>query len=161
MAEVVVVLGSARKESDTEEAVRKLCPYSKYEIVDLREFNISHYEYDHILNKNDEFLKVVTKLTESNVIVFATPVYWYAMSGRLKVFLDRFTELLSTYKTMGKGLAGKKTMLIVCGSDEKLPDGFEVPFERTSHYFGMEFLGTRYLCTKMPSGNTRFETFPV
>lgn len=45
-------------------------------------------------------------------IVFATPVYWYAMSGRMKIFFDRFTDLLYTHKSIGKNLKGKK--LFIC-----------------------------------------------
>ena len=35
-------------------------------------------------------------------IIFVTPVYWYAMSGRMKVFFDRWTDLLKIDKDTGR-----------------------------------------------------------
>lgn len=61
------------------------------------------------------------------------------MSFRLKNFFDRLSDLLSTYKPIGKALKGKRTILISTGSDAQLPEGFEVPFRLTSDYFGMIF----------------------
>lgn len=67
------------------------------------------------------------------------------MSGTLKVFFDRLTELLSTHKPIGKSLKGKKTYLISTGTDPVLPVGFEIPFKMTSEYFEMTFENTYYL----------------
>lgn len=39
--------------------------------------------------KNDKMNEIGEKLTKADVIVFATPVYFYSMSGQLKVFIDR------------------------------------------------------------------------
>jgi multimeric flavodoxin WrbA len=77
---------------------------------------------------------------DAETIIFATPVYWYAMSGLMKVFFDRFTELLSTHKPLGKALKGKKIYLISTGSESELPPGFETPFKLTSEYFEMNYI---------------------
>lgn len=39
-----------------------------------------------------------TKLLNANVIVFATPVYFYSMSGQLKVFIDRLVPVYEKIK---------------------------------------------------------------
>jgi multimeric flavodoxin WrbA len=141
----IVILASARGDSNTLKAVRKLCPFSDYVLIDLREKRIGHYEYNHQTNVGDDFLEIAITMKEADNIVFATPVYWYAMSGLMKVFFDRLTELLSNHKTIGEALNGKKTYLISTGSDPILPDGFEVPFRSTSKYFDMEFQKSFYL----------------
>ena len=38
------------------------------------------------------------KLLNSDVIVFATPVYFYSMSGQLKVFIDRLVPIYEKIK---------------------------------------------------------------
>ncbi|MCP4458779.1 MAG: NAD(P)H-dependent oxidoreductase [Cytophagales bacterium] len=38
----------------------------------------------------------------------ATPVYWYSMSGIMKVFLDRIYDVLTIEKELGRKLHGKK-----------------------------------------------------
>lgn len=141
---VLVIMGSARKESNTHKAVKELCPFKDYEVINLFEKEICPFYYDSEKLKGDDFLPIMKKVQGAEIIVFATPVYWYAMSGIMKNFFDRFTQLLSDYKAIGKSLKGKKTYLIAQGASSELPDGFEVPFRETSKYLGMEFQGTRY-----------------
>ena len=144
----LVILASARGESNTLKAIQKLCPVSDYELIDLRSKRIELYDYEHSNNAGDDFLGIVQKMAQSDVIVFATPVYWYSMSGLMKVFLDRFTELLSTHRLIGKALKGKAAYLISTGSDSELPPGFESPFKLTSDYFEMKYIGAFYLPLK-------------
>lgn len=33
-------------------------------------------------------------MIEADLVVFATPVYWYAMKGPMKDFLDRFSKFV-------------------------------------------------------------------
>lgn len=174
----IVILGTARKDSNTENAIRKLCPFKDYELIDLQDFEIGHYEYNSSWdakknnseavvncendsnkaqnnernssrNDHDDFIKIALKMAEADHIVFATPVYWYTMSARLKIFFDRLTDLLYNHKELGKSLKGKKTYLIASGSDPNLPEGFEVPFRNTSEYFHMTFEKSFYLSTKI------------
>ena len=83
-------------------------------------------------------------MRKADHIVFATPVYWYAMSAPLKFFFDRLTDLTENLKPIGKALAGKSVWLIATGTDPELPDGFEVPFCRTAEYFDMRYRGVVY-----------------
>jgi multimeric flavodoxin WrbA len=141
---VLVILGSSRKNSDTLAAVKKLCPFKEYELIELYDYKIEHYDYDAAKMCQDDFIPIAKKLTKAEILIFATPVYWYSMSGQMKVFLDRLTELLYEYKPLGKALKGKKTYLIASGGRPDFPEGFEVPFKLTSEYFDMEYVGSFY-----------------
>lgn len=145
---VLVILGSSREDSNTLKAVKTLCPFKSYELLDLQNFNLNHYDYDHGANASDDFKTIASQLDLAQVIIFATPVYWYTMSSRMKVLFDRFTELLSTYKEIGKRMKGKQCYVISCGSEPVLPEGFEMPFKLTANYFEMEYRGAFYLTTK-------------
>lgn len=120
----------------------------KCEIIDLLDFRIEHYVYDCAHRGQDNFFQIVQKMIDSDEIVFATPVYWYAMSGYLKVFFDRMTELITTNKILGRRLEGKSVRLLACGTDAELPLGFETPFRLTAEYFNMDFISTDYYRTK-------------
>jgi len=143
---VLVINGSARHDSNTLLAVKKLSPFSEYDIVSLHEYNLQYYAYDQ--DPCEDFLKIVQKMIEANEIIFATPVYWYAMSGRMKNFFDMFTKLITVHKDLGRNLKDKNVYLIAQGSDEEIPNGFSVPFERTSSYFEMSFISCHYLSVK-------------
>jgi hypothetical protein len=76
------------------------------------------------------------------------------MSSPLKIFIDRFSDLITTHRDIGRGLRGRKTYLLATGTDNALPPGFEKPFELTSKYFDMEFRGSLYLPFECEEGIT-------
>lgn len=141
MARALVILGSAREGSNTLKAVQELCPFQNYELIDLRKHTIHPYRYDSENIPPDDFLMIVDNMLQADVIVFATPVYWYAMSGIMKAFFDRFSQLLREYKTRGRALKGKEVYLIATSSEPTLSEGFEVPFRRTAEYLDMNYKG--------------------
>lgn len=143
---VLIILGTARSESNTLKALHADLPFKDFELVELNNIHLESYTYGE--PAKDDFLKIVEKMTHADVIVFATPVYWYSMSGILKVFFDRLTELISTSKKLGRLLAHKQVYLFATGTDDELPEGFEVPFKKTSDYFDMKYERAFYTCTK-------------
>lgn len=44
----------------------------------------------------DDVAEIIDKVKNAEVIVFATPIYYYEMSGQMKTFLDRLNPLYST-----------------------------------------------------------------
>jgi multimeric flavodoxin WrbA len=116
------------------------------ELISLSAHHIGGYDYSHG-NDDDEFRAVVERMLVHDRLVFATPVYWYAMSAPLKIFFDRLTDLLETAKPSGRALKGKQVCMIATGVEPDLPEGFEVPFRRTADYFGMAYRGCAYLYT--------------
>lgn len=140
----LVILGSARKESDTRRFAEALFQGHEFRPLDLLDYKIAPYSYAHDYPVDDDFIKLSEILLQHRLIVFATPVYWYAMSGLMKDFFDRLTDLITIRKESGRQLRGKKTSLLVVGSDDELPHGFTVPFASTSRYLGMELIATAY-----------------
>jgi multimeric flavodoxin WrbA len=59
---------------------------------------------------NDHMKELYEKLSESDVMVLATPVYWWGPSAQMKLFIDRWYAFkASNYKQ----LLGKKVVLIL------------------------------------------------
>ena len=143
---VLKILGTALDGSHTKQLLESSDLLgAKTKIINLSELAISNYLYDSSQYRADDFLKTARQMTEADVIVFATPVYWYSMAGVMKTFFDRFSDLLSgEHKSLGDSLYGKKMKLVATGYDETLPLGFEVPFAATAIYFGMDYLGANY-----------------
>lgn len=142
----LVIMGSSRSNGDTARMVREVIGKHKIEVVDLLKYNISIYDYEH-KNSGDDFAGIAKKITKSDVIIFATPVYWYAMSAPLKIFFDRFTDLITIRKDLGRAFKGRKCYLLSCGSDVDIPPGFEEPFSATCSYLNMEYRGFFYYYT--------------
>ena len=146
----VIILASARKESDTNKFLKKVFGNTDYKLIDLLDFSVSSYDYSHQYPKEDEFFKIIEELIQHDVIVFATPVYWYAMSGLLKTFFDRLTDLVTIKKESGRQLKDKSIFLLVVGTDKELPLGFDKPFELSARYLCMSYQGHIYFSTKHP-----------
>jgi multimeric flavodoxin WrbA len=142
----LVILGSARADGETRRAVDLAFPAGTADLVILPDFTIGGYDYKHS-NAQDGFDGIAQKMVEADDIVFATPVYWYAMSAPLKIFFDRLTDMTENLKTLGKQLAGRQVWVIAAGVEPALPEGFEVPFRRTADYFGMRYRGAGYFYT--------------
>jgi len=136
----VIILGSARKDGETKKVVSELMRISDYDLIDLNEYNISHYDYEH-LNRNDDFLGLMKTIVDTyEVLIFATPVYWYSMSGIMKMFFDRLTDLLTIEKELGRRLRGKYMAVISCSNGNNLEDVFWLPFKKSAEYLGMHYL---------------------
>ena len=142
----LVLLGSARGGSHTAALVDSVFGDRPVTRIDLRDVAIHHYEYDRPMDR-DGFANVARAMTGHRLIVFATPVYWYSMSGRMKVLIDRFTDLVTVRKDIGRQLHGRHIAVLACGSEPALPEGFEVPFRETAAYLNMAYRGTFYAQT--------------
>ena len=75
--------------------------------------NISAYDYEH-RNRGDDFEPLIERVLAFDQIIFASPVYWYAASPAMKVFLDRISDLLDLPELLeeGRRLRGKRAFLI-------------------------------------------------
>ena len=136
----VIIVGSARTDGDTMRLTEELRAHSGWELIDLNDYNISYYDYKY-KNATDDYLPLMTQIIERyDNLVFVTPVYWYAMSGVMKVFFDRITDLLTIEKDLGRKLRGKKMAVISCSIGNHLGDQFWLPFSETANYLGMERL---------------------
>lgn len=122
-----------------------------HQIVNLLDFNISPFNYSANYPPADNFYELMGIILDYSHIVFATPVYWYSMSGLMKNLVDRFTDIVTVKKEIGRKLRGKSMFLIAVGVDEKLPGGFETPFKLTAAYLGMIYQDRIYFSTQNQS----------
>jgi len=140
----VIIIGSSRNDGDTKNVSIEIIKKSNWEIIDLNEYNFSYFDYKH-QNKDDDYLKLMRKIIKKyDTLIFVTPVYWYSMSGIMKVFFDRITDLLTIDKQLGRKLRGKKMAVISSSTGDNLGDSFWLPFSKTAKYLGMEYLGNMH-----------------
>ncbi|MFN0140831.1 MAG: flavodoxin family protein [Pyrinomonadaceae bacterium] len=137
----LIILGSSRKDGDTKRIVDELISISDWDLIDLNDYDFGYYDYEH-KNLDDDYLDLMrTIIANYDVLIFATPVYWYAMSGIMKVFFDRITDLLDEEKELGRKLRGKSMAAISCSIGDNLGESFWLPFSETARYLGMSYLG--------------------
>jgi len=144
----IIILASSRKNGNTKQFVTDTYGTLTTTVLDLLDYTITPYRYEESYPYNDQFQQIIDEVLKYDVVVLATPVYWYSMSGLMKTFFDRLTDLTSVEKSKGKQLNGKIMKVLSTGTDERLPVGFEVPFRETADYFNMIYEGCRYAYIK-------------
>ena len=96
--------------------------------------------YECVIEDDANF--ALRKMASADVIVMATPLYFFAASAQLKVIIDR---MFSLYKwdnaagTMKTVLKGKTLVLLASAYEDVGMDALEKPFILTADYTGMKF----------------------
>lgn len=100
MKNVIIISSSPRTGGNSETLAKEFERGAKesgnnVEFVRLKDLNLGYCIGCYACHKSgkcfqsDGMNELGEKLTKADVIVFATPVYYYSMSGQLKVFIDR------------------------------------------------------------------------
>ena len=100
MKNVLIISASPRKHGNSD----TLCDYfakgaqesgNHVEKIFLAEKNIGYCtgcgvcNETHLCVQKDDMKEILDKMVTADAIVFATPVYFYSMNGRMKNFIDR------------------------------------------------------------------------
>ncbi|MGE6356703.1 flavodoxin family protein [Flavobacterium sp. NPDC079362] len=153
----VIILGSSRKNGNTTKIVDEISKEHGIDIIDLSDYNISYYDYES-KNREDDFFPLIKGIIEKyDTLIFATPIYWYNMSGIMKVFFDRFSDLIRIEKETGRKLRGKKIGVISNSHDNEIEDSFYIPFKKSADYLRMEYLGHAHFNANILNQTTKIE----
>ncbi len=92
---------------------------------------------DHRCALRDDMQTIYPRISDADLIIFATPVYWYGPTAKMKLLLDRLRPFIAD-----GGLTGKKGLLVVpseegAGCCGPLLSMFHMSFG----YLGMESAG--------------------
>ncbi len=91
---------------------------------------------------DDEGKDVLAKMAAADVIVMATPLYFFGPSAQIKTIIDRMFSLYKWDNKTGamQTILKGKTLLLIASSFEDLGmKELEAPFRITADYSGMKF----------------------
>ena len=106
MKKVVIISSTPRKNGNSELLAGSFAKGAKdaghdVTVIKLRELNYSFCkgclscDKTHKCVIKDDIADTIQIVAEADVIVFATPVYYYMISGQLKTYIDRLNPLYS------------------------------------------------------------------
>jgi len=154
---ILIISGSHKKHGNTAALIDWVCEGAKAKGGEIEIINASRLkpkvigctscrkcqeikEYKCIIN--DEISPVLKKMIAADVIVFATPLYFFAASAPIKTVIDR---MFSLYKwdndtdEFETPLRGKTLALIASAYEDVGLDTLAQPFKLTADYTGMKF----------------------
>jgi multimeric flavodoxin WrbA len=145
MFSAIALLASSRRNGNTGKFVDRIATNLKIEVVDLADVRMSPYDYEH-RNRNDDFEPLMKRILEFDQLLFATPVYWYAVAPGMKVFLDRISDFLELPDLLndGRRLRGKRAYVVCTSIYDEAPASFINAFRDTFNYLGIHFGGVAH-----------------
>lgn len=99
----------------------------------------SCYKNGKACQNEDDFNKVALSVLAADVIVFATPVYWYSIPAKLKAVIDKFMA----FRVGGQNIYGKECVLLSCCEEHDISmfDGVRILIERTAEFLQWKMIG--------------------
>lgn len=153
MSRIVVLVGSMRKNGNTDllaqAFVEGACKNNNVEVVSVSDYkvhpcigcNSCFTSEGNKCFQNDDMVEIYEKLKEADMVVIASPVYFYGISAELKAIVDRLhTPMRNKFKI-------KKLALLLVGAASlpELFDAIEVQYQLILNFFHLEDAGKVYV----------------
>ncbi|MCG3217134.1 MAG: flavodoxin family protein [Candidatus Heimdallarchaeota archaeon] len=155
MSKILILNGSPRKKGNTSflvEELRKMVQDKGHEveILTLNDYDINpcqgcfwcYKDYPLKCVQNDVMNTLYPTVLDSDVLIFASPIYWFTYSAQLKLFVDR---LVALHVNGGHALNGRKfATIFVYGDTNSKSSGVFAAIDSINHmisYFRGDNLG--------------------
>lgn len=151
---VVSFIGSSRNGGNSElltDLLMKDITHKKVYIKDLhiRPIDDLRHTKAGFQEVNDDYYQIIEELENSDIAVFATPIYWYSMSGIMKNMFDRLSQAIRDhrYPHLRERLKKIQTIVVIVGGDQPRMKGLpliqqlQYAFEFLEMSFGSYLIG--------------------
>ena len=155
--EIHVFYGSSRVDGNSEQLTKKVLEGLSYNSTRLKDLFI-HPIQDKRHSKEgfsivkDDYDVIINQILKSNMIIFATPIYWYSMSGQMKIIIDRFSQAIrdERYPQLKEHFKKIQVIVLATGGDEPHLKG--LPMIQQFRYI-FDFLGIYFKDYILAEGN--------
>ncbi|WP_347553052.1 flavodoxin family protein (plasmid) [Pseudalkalibacillus hwajinpoensis] len=147
---IAVLYGSSRINGNTEVLTEHVVKDLHVKKIFLKDYQINdiidqRHEENGFDSVDDDYDQLIDAVLESDVLIFATPIYWYGMSGIMKSFIDRWSQTVrdKRYPEFKSKMAKKAAYVIAVGGDEPKTKGLPLiqQFSYICHFIGLDFQG--------------------
>ncbi|WP_242143843.1 MULTISPECIES: flavodoxin family protein [unclassified Bacillus cereus group] len=118
-----VIHGSSRPNGNTETLTHAMIDSIQAKQIYLRNYNIQpvtdqRHDTKGFQPVNDDYQNLIEQMLAHHTIIFATPLYWYGMSGHMKNFVDRWSQSLQDASLPFKEkMKSKQMYVVIVGGD--------------------------------------------
>jgi multimeric flavodoxin WrbA len=154
---IAVIYGGTRPKGNTETLTELAIKGLEVERIHLKDYKINPIEdYRHseegFSEVNDDYNSIIARILPHDILIFATPIYWYSMSGTMKNFIDRWSQTLRDPKfpNFKENMSKKKVYVIAVGGDTPYLKGLPL-IQQFQYIFG--FMGSSFEGYVLGKGN--------
>ncbi|OAO89105.1 hypothetical protein AXX17_ATUG04560 [Arabidopsis thaliana] len=145
---IVVLYGGSRTGGNTELLTERALQGLTAERLHLRDYAVQPiHDLRHAPGGfqpvEDAYDALIDRVLRHDVLLFATPIYWYGMSGHLKNFIDRWSQTLRDAQrpAFKETMAAKTAYVVMVGGDHPRIKG--LPLVQQFQYI-FDFMGIEY-----------------
>ncbi|MDQ0272810.1 flavodoxin family protein [Cytobacillus purgationiresistens] len=154
---IAVIYGGTRPDGNTETLTKESVQGLEVEEIHLKDYFIEpivdqRHTSEGFQEVKDDYNALIDRILKHDVIIFSTPIYWYSMTGRMKNFVDRWSQTLRDpkYTDFKDQLSRKEAYVIAVGGDQPLMKG--LPMIQQFHYI-FDFIGLPFAGYIIGEGN--------
>ncbi|ADC88316.1 flavodoxin family protein [Staphylococcus lugdunensis] len=121
---ITVLFGGSRPDGNTAQLTKYALQGLEYNWIDLTTYQLNpvrdaRHDKGEITSYSDDYKALIDQVLASDVVIFASPVYWYSVSASLKAFIDHWSETLidPQYKDFKMRMSQIDFRLILVGGD--------------------------------------------
>ena len=132
---ILLINGSPNKDGNTVKLASALLEGKEYDTLHLVDYKIYSYGQEYV---DDQFMEVIEKMKQADMIVLGSPLYWHSMSGAVRNLLDRSYGVVSE-----EIFQGKKMFFVFQGASptkEQMTAG-NYTVGRYAALYGMDYQG--------------------
>ena len=145
---IVAFIGSSRIGGNSEQLTDILLKDIAHEKVYIKNLTIKPIEdlrhaKEGFQEVEDDYDQIIARLENCDIAVFATPIYWYSMSGTMKNMIDRLSQAIrdARYPHLKEQLKNIRTIAVIVGGDQPKIKGLPLiqQFQYTFEFLHMSF----------------------
>ena len=145
---IAVIYGSTRENGNTEWLTDQVINGLSVEKIYLNEYSIlpikdERHTVAGFQEVADDYNSIIAKVLKHDILIFSTPIYWYSMSGTMKLFIDRWSQTLrdKNFPNFRAELGKKTAYVIAVGGDKPTIKALPMiqQFQYICDFFGMTF----------------------
>ncbi len=168
---IVFVQGSPRKKGNTRTVAASAIEAAQEQNAQVTEIDATRLEFktpgclgclkcqeseEFVCAVGDQVAQTVVTIPEYDVIVMATPIYWWSYSAQIKIFIDRMCSLAKfTESGEVRSLLAGKTLAIMAtggGPTENNLDLLERQWKNSADFLGCQFFSCLFPNTPPEAG---------
>lgn len=143
---IAVLDGGGRKGGNTQLLTKRVVEGIKVSEFYLKDYSISpildeRHEDAGFQTVDDDYDSLMTEIMDHDVLIFATPIYWYSMTATMKSFIDRWSQTMRqpAFEDFREQMSKKKAMVIAVGGDHPYTKGLPL-IQQFAHIFSFVHL---------------------
>lgn len=155
---IILITASHQKQANATILARRVLQGLVFEEIDLSNLEIHDVEdhrFDHgwSQHQNDDFYGLMDTMLKSDVVVLASPIYWYSVSARLARFIERWSESRHQNPNFGSHMKSKKMILVLTGGDQPRVKAEPIlkQFDYIADFSQIDFYATVIGCANRPN----------